>query len=266
MATTDLNSLLRRVTLDDDEEVLSAADSALNKSPKDLNALHAKVVALLKLDRFDDALRTLEIGGEQLQERARLEHAYALYKAGKLEDATRIVSQGSQTRGLRHVEAQISYRAEQFESAVALYRDLSGEASGVAGEENDLKINSRAVDAQLEWAGKGELARRKKPGREDLEAFETAYNAACGCIARGELGQSEVLLKRAKGIITNRCLGHGLNGINETSDLCNALEDMSEDDKKAETLPITVQQIYVLSRQGKTDEAEQMRKGLDVSE
>ena len=41
--------------------------------------------------------------------------------------------------------------------------------------------------------------RKKKPGREDVEAFETAYNAACGSIARGELRQGEVLLKRAKG-------------------------------------------------------------------
>lgn len=40
---------------------------------------------------------------------------------------------------------------------------------------------------------------KKKAGREDLEAFETAYNAACASIARGELGQGEVLLKRAKG-------------------------------------------------------------------
>ena len=40
---------------------------------------------------------------------------------------------------------------------------------------------------------------KKKPGREDLEAFETAYNAACGSISRGEFGQGEVLLKRARG-------------------------------------------------------------------
>lgn len=39
----------------------------------------------------------------------------------------------------------------------------------------------------------------KKVGREDLEAFETAYNAACAFIARGDLGQGEVLLKRARG-------------------------------------------------------------------
>ena len=70
------------------------------------------------------------------------------------------------------------------------------------GEENDLRINSSATDAQLEWNAQGDLSRMKKPSREDLEVFETVYNAACAAIARGELGQSEVLLKRAKGIST----------------------------------------------------------------
>lgn len=69
----------------------------------------------------------------------------------------------------------------------------------IENEENDLRINSGATDAQLEWKRQGDLVQKKKPGREDLEAFETAYNAACGSIARGELGQGEVLLKRAKG-------------------------------------------------------------------
>ena len=105
--------------------------------------------------------------------------------------------------------------------------------------EADLRVNSGAVDAQLEWTGRGDLVQKKKPGREDLDAFETAYNAACGSIARDELGQGEVLLKRAK-------------------DLCNSVEDMSEEEKRAELLPITVQQVYVLLRLGRTEEAESL--------
>lgn len=80
-----------------------------------------------------------------------------------------------------------------------LYKELAGSRAAEEGEESDLRINSGATDAQLEWTKQGELVQKKKPGREDLEAFETAYNAACGSIARGELGQGEVLLKRAKG-------------------------------------------------------------------
>ena len=80
-----------------------------------------------------------------------------------------------------------------------MYAQLAEQKSQVSNEELDLKINGGAVDAQLEWANLGDLVKNKKPGREDLEAFETAYNAACGSIARGELGQADVLLKRSRG-------------------------------------------------------------------
>ena len=92
-----------------------------------------------------------------------------------------------------------AYRTENFEQAAEVYRQLSGRQATVEDEENDIRINSGAVDAQLEWAGLGHLAQKKKPAREDMEAFETAYNAACGSISRGEFSQGEILLKRAKG-------------------------------------------------------------------
>ncbi len=88
---------------------------------------------------------------------------------------------------------------ENFSQAADLYKELSGSTAPIENEENDLRINGSALVAQLEWSGQGHLAQKKKPSREDMEAFETAYNAACGSIARGELGQGEVLLKRAKG-------------------------------------------------------------------
>lgn len=93
-----------------------------------------------------------------------------------------------------------SYRVENFSDAAEIYENLASSlATTQFDEENDLRINSGATDAQLEWNKQGDLARKKKPSRDDLEVFETAYNAACGSIAREELGQSEVLLQRAKG-------------------------------------------------------------------
>lgn len=59
-----------------------------------------------------------------------------------------------------------------------------------------------ATYAQLLWKREGWSVTKDKAEREDLEAFETAYNAACISIARGELGHAEVLLKRAKGIVS----------------------------------------------------------------
>jgi signal recognition particle subunit SRP72 len=72
------------------------------------------------------------------------------------------------------------------------------ENSEATNEENDLRINRAAVDAQLEWSGKGYLVRKKRHTKDDLEAFERSFNAACASIARGELQQAEVLLNRAR--------------------------------------------------------------------
>jgi signal recognition particle subunit SRP72 len=122
---------------------------------------------------------------------------------------------------------------------------LAGQS--VEGEEYDIRINSGAVDAQLEWTGQGELAQSKKPTREDLEFFETAFNAACGSVARGELAQGAVYLKIAR-------------------DLCSALSDLSEAEKQAELLPITVQQVYVLTQLGKIDQAEELVTRIPFAE
>ncbi|KAK5740842.1 Signal recognition particle subunit SRP72 [Elasticomyces elasticus] len=234
-----LVSLLKRSHIDDHEEVLKVA---LKHGKTDLTAQHAKVVALLKLDRFDDAVHAFELDG--LKEKARLEYAYALYKTGKAREAAEVAKQGTE-RGCRHVEAQASYRTEDFEQAAELYRDLAA-ADHEEDAEVDLRINASAVDAQLEWAGQGELVLKKKPDREDLEAFETAYNAACGSLARGDLGQGGVLLKRAR-------------------DLCAGLEDLGEEERRVELVPIVVQLVYVLARQGKMAEAEALVRGVEVA-
>lgn len=195
-----LSALLGRSDITDHDEVLKAANAALKKSKTDVEAQHVRVVALLKLDRYDDALRTLVDGGDSLRERALIESAYALYKTGKLEEAVGVAQQGlkSKDRGLLHVLAQTSYRLEDFKTAADVYKGLSSRIEEAEYEESDLRVNGGAIDAQLEWKGLGYLVSKKKPGREDLEAFETAFNAACGSIARGELAQGEVLLTRAK--------------------------------------------------------------------
>ncbi len=101
-----LSALLQRSTLEDHEEVLRACNNVLKKSKTDIEAQHVKVVALLKLDRYEDALRVLEGGGEKLKDRLPLERAYALYKQGKYDEAEKVTQITGGARGLRHVEAQ----------------------------------------------------------------------------------------------------------------------------------------------------------------
>jgi signal recognition particle subunit SRP72 len=48
--------------------------------------------------------------------------------------------------------------------------------------------------------------------------------------------------------------------------LCNASDELSEEDKAAEIIPMLVQQIYVLVRLGKLDEADELVASLSPSE
>ncbi|KAE8145734.1 hypothetical protein BDV25DRAFT_163965 [Aspergillus avenaceus] len=247
MATQSLSSLLQQASIDDHDEALQTSNAALAKAKSDIQAQHVKVVALLKLDRYEDCLRVFEEGGDNLKKRAAVEYAYVLYKTGSLDEAITVASQVANDRGARHLEAQASYRAEKFRHSADLYEDLAKDQNALLNEENDLRINAWAVDAQLQWQGYPEYVRHNRPTRDDLEAFETVYNAACLSIAKGEFGQGEILLKRAK-------------------ELCRTSEDLTPEDKAAELLPIAVQQLYVLIRQGKSEEAESIIEEISVND
>lgn len=93
-----------------------------------------------------------------------------------------------------------AYRTENFPHAAEVYRLLADGMSQVDNEDYDMSVNAAATDAQLVWSGCAHLVPRGKPSRGALDAFETAFNAACISSARGELGQALVLLKRAKGM------------------------------------------------------------------
>ncbi|KAK3995631.1 hypothetical protein QBC44DRAFT_348195 [Cladorrhinum sp. PSN332] len=259
-AVAALNSLLRGASIQDHGEALKLATAAVQSAkvqgPDLATAQHTRVVALLKLDRYDDALRAIAEGGDRLENVCFFEKAYALYKTGDLEGAEAVLRNSQQDdgqapkRGLKHVAAQVAYRTENFERTAAIYRDLKeDEANANYGEENDLRINLTAATAQLEWNGKDWAVREeeKQPAREDLEAFETAYNAACNCISKGDFGKAVVFLKRAR-------------------DLCEATDDLGEAEKKAELVPILIQQAYVFTRLGKTDDAASIQKLIALSD
>ncbi|OTA78137.1 hypothetical protein M434DRAFT_402287 [Hypoxylon sp. CO27-5] len=248
-----LTSLLRASTIQDHDDILKAANAAINASKRDINSQHTRVVALLKLDRFDDVLRAIAEGGDGLEKECVFEKAYALYKSGQLEDAEKTLRTASgpskSSRAFRHLTAQVAYRAEKFSDAADVYHHLSQETGGLPGEENDLRINLLATNAQLEWNGLGNLVeeQEKQPSRDHLEAFETAYNAACTCIAKGDFTRASVFLKHAQ-------------------DLCEASEDLSAEEKKSELLPILVQHAYVLARLGKEADAVALQNSLVASE
>ncbi|KAL5599022.1 hypothetical protein BROUX41_003660 [Berkeleyomyces rouxiae] len=237
-----LAAALRASTLNDHQEILDTANAALKSSKKDALALHTRIVALLKLDRFDDVLRTVSDLGPDLKTRFAFEVAYALYKLGKLDDAAQVLATAaSRTDAVKHLEGQVAYRAERFEAAWDTYTSF-GEDSG---EDGDLRINRIAVLAQLGWRGKPSGSFATAPGNVDV--FEVAYNLACLQISKGNLLSA-------------------LNLLQLSQRLCDELDDLSDDEKQSELVPIFVQQIYVYSRLGLTERARELQSSLALSD
>ncbi|KAF3906487.1 hypothetical protein ABW20_dc0106589 [Dactylellina cionopaga] len=123
------------------------------------------------------------------------------------------------------------YKAEDFKSAVDLYEELSQQPPLVENEDNDLRINLGASEAQLSFAGKDALRPKKRATAEDLQQHESAFNAACLSVARG---------------------------------LCSNLEEVSEEYIKTEMAPLIAQEIYVLIKLGKLEEVAELYKTSDI--
>lgn len=101
-----LSALLQQASIDDPEEILKTCNNALKTSKNDPELLHVRFVALVKLDRYDDALQIVKESGDKFKDRAKIERAYALYKTGQLKEAKALAKSITDQRAARHVEAQ----------------------------------------------------------------------------------------------------------------------------------------------------------------
>lgn len=237
-----LAALLRPASIVDHDEVLEAANAALKTNKSDELAQHTRVVALLKLDRFDDAYRTITKGGIKLESTCTLEKAYALYKLGKLDEAITVLgSAGLHKRGLTHMAAQVAYRAERFDESQSIYSRLVD--AEYHAEDHDININIQAAQAQAQW--KGIATPHQAESQKSSESFELCYNAAATAIAQGSLNIALKLLQRA---LT----------------LCDASDELNGEEKEEERKPILAQQAFVLAKLGNLDGAREIYQSLKL--
>lgn len=241
--SSTLASLLGKSTLDDHEGRLQAADSALNSSPNDTNAQQTKAIALLKLERYSDALSYFD-EVKDLQKSLPEAYSYCLYRSGKFEEAVTAASSVQNSRGAQHVKLQAAYRAEDWDAASQAYESLS--TTSAPKEDFDLRVNKLAIDAEGLWLEKfaKNAVPRAKP--DDLAAFETAYNAACISVSKGQLEEADRLLKRAVS-------------------LCEHHEELTDEDKIVELVPLKAQRIFILQKTGKSDEAATLAREVEAS-
>jgi len=210
VSNVSLSELFSRLTLaassNDFERVLSISNEMLKSSPNDARAARQKLVALIKLDKYKDALAFVEESTSLSAKDTLLERGFCLYKLGKCKEAQMVLKEGS-GRAIQHVRAQNvlfphslshsnkqAYRMEDFATAMKLYSDLEQSKGMIDHESEDLASNYSAARAQDTWTtGIGH-----EKGQEIGESYEVCFNKAYELIALGQLNEAEEALIRAE--------------------------------------------------------------------
>jgi hypothetical protein len=109
VSNTSLSELFSRLTLaassNDFERVLAISNEMLKSSPNDSRAARRKVIALIKLDKYKDALSFLDECTFLNKNDTVLERGFCLYKLGNGIEAQKVLEEGS-GRAVQHVRAQ----------------------------------------------------------------------------------------------------------------------------------------------------------------
>lgn len=235
---------------DEHEGVLDCATRILTQDSNDESALRSKIIALVQLDRFNEAYETLK-GSTQAKNNMVLAHAYVLYKLNKISELESLVESskaGSDLfiqRGIKHSLAQAYYKSEDFHKVELTYSSLEKVGQPMVGnEESDMSVNKAAVSAQKFLNGLSDVVGNI---RSELETgtYDEMFNIATAYIGVGDYGRAVELLREAK-----------LS--------CENSEALSDDEIKSEVFPILIQAAYANQLLGNTDEAISILEGLDL--
>ncbi|KAI3426329.1 hypothetical protein D9Q98_008702 [Chlorella vulgaris] len=214
---------------------LKAADEILKLAPGDADALRCKVVLLIELGNFEEAMKL--VTQPPLAASMAFEKAYCLYRRGKLKEALAALAAvpADQEVPRLQLEAQIQYRLGGNKEAIALYSQLYRSHSLESQE-----VQTNVVAAYVSGGRAGEVPAVMQAMKISAkDSFEIAFNVACGLVDAGQLRAAEEQLQLAVRV--------GEEALYD--------EDLAEADVAAELAPVTAQLAYVAERLGRQEEA-----------
>ncbi|KAI8911311.1 hypothetical protein DFJ77DRAFT_469585 [Powellomyces hirtus] len=234
---------------------IEVSDKILKRSKNDPDALHAKIVALIRTEQYTTAISTLNAVPESIRDEFVFEHAYCLYRTNKLDhclvlirerrdDAVKLMGNDA-ARSMLQLEAQVLYRKENFAECFEIYQELKQGA----GEEELRELHANILAVEAAAATVQTVLPDQMETEQPIDSYEIMYNTACLHLAKGELERAAQLLKAA----TRSCR--------------EALEEdnYTEEEIEHELGIVSLQLAYVYQIQGKVDEAEKLyRAALNI--
>ncbi|KAH7724737.1 TPR Domain containing protein [Aphelenchoides avenae] len=223
----------------DYEKALKAANKLIKQYPKETQAFKCKLIALIQLGQFDEALALLKKTPNHQMGDVSFEKAYIYYRKNQNDEALIELDKadGGETRVLE-LRGQLLYRLERFQDALEAYTKLIRSHSDEYDETR--RANLVAVVSQLESLGV-----RQEP-QADLDTFEQLYNGACHLIECERYSEAVALLDKAQGKLLHV----------KSTILTTLVEDGLTDEEIEEELAIIlIQKAFSLQKLGKPDEA-----------
>ncbi|XP_022725659.1 signal recognition particle subunit SRP72-like [Durio zibethinus] len=224
-------SLDRHIQRSEFTQAVKVANQVLSVATGDEDAIRCKVVALIKGDKIEEALSTIQ-SVQKVSFDFSFYKAYCLYRQNKLDEALEVLEKQDKTHPIMLLESQILYRLGKMDACVDICRNLQ------RAKIDSLEINLVAglISAGRASEVQGTLDTLKVKA---TSSFELAYNIACSLIEGNKHKDAEQLLLTARRI--------GQETLTE--------ENLADDDIEIELAPIAVQLTYVQQLLGHTQEA-----------
>ncbi|CAH1103592.1 unnamed protein product [Psylliodes chrysocephalus] len=218
------------------ERALKSANKILGVASQEFPAFQCKIVCLIQLSRFDEAISLMNKNPQFLQGLI-FEKAYSYYRANKPEEALKTIESSEEELDYRikELKAQILYRLEKYNDSTKMYHEI------IKNTHNDDYEDERYTNLS---AAMVHLSAEETIETEDFReiTYEQCYNKACLLIAQENYADAEKKLRQCE-------------------KLCREMleeDEASEEEIDIELALIRIQLAYVYQKQGRIKESQQM--------
>ncbi|KAG0170994.1 hypothetical protein DFQ28_001350 [Apophysomyces sp. BC1034] len=233
--TTSLFNELKKAVDDyDDERSLDICNKLIELSPQDQDALQCRIVTMIRLEKYTDALTAMEkLRGADID--LRFEKIYCYYRTNQLQLAVKLLDevkkQNNESQALMYLEAQLLYAQDRYQESVEVYESLLKTTDPNDRVYGEIQVNLLAAKAGLLFSKSGKNKSADVNSTSGVDLYEVAYNVASVYLGRGELEKASEYLEKAR------------------------RTDMSHEEIDEELAVIATQLAYTYQLQGRLDEA-----------
>ncbi|KAI8367746.1 hypothetical protein BD560DRAFT_353356 [Blakeslea trispora] len=246
-AATLFTELKQAIDNYDEDLSLDICDKLIKLDSNDQLALQCKVVTLIRLEKYKDALTLIARQFRNSEIDLSYEKIYCYYRTNQLMPAMELLqevkSKQQQTDpSLSYLEAQLLYSQGHFEQAIKVYESLLKSSDKSNHLYDEIQVNLLAAKAGLLYSnGNKEETEELK---ESADLYEVAYNAASVYLARGDIKKAQQQLELAHKQCSDRSQG------------------MSKEEHEQELAVIATQLGYTYQLQGRSTDAMNIYKQL----